>query len=61
MVQGGWLPQPAERVANVVKLYVERWRINGLALYDNNFFVSQKRIAEFAERIRGGKRASIRC
>ena len=53
MVQGGWLPQPAERVANVVKLYVERWRINGLALYDNNFFVSQKRIAEFAARILG--------
>src|SRR5215510_1942735 len=34
MVDGGWLPQPAERVASVVKLYVERWRTNGLALYD---------------------------
>ncbi|WP_089721212.1 B12-binding domain-containing radical SAM protein [Candidatus Entotheonella palauensis] len=53
MVNGGWLPQPAERVANVVNLYVERWGINGLALYDNNFFVSQRRTAEFAERLLG--------
>ena len=53
MVEGGWLPQPAERVANVVKMYVERWRINGLALYDNNFFVSHRRTAEFAERLLG--------
>jgi len=53
MVEGGWLPQPAERVAQVVQMYVERWRTNGLALYDNNFFVSQKRTAEFAERILG--------
>jgi len=53
MVQGGWLPQPAERVASVVQLYVSRWRANGLALYDNNFFVSQKRVAEFATRIMG--------
>ena len=53
MVNGGWLPQPAARVAQVVQRYVERWRINGLALYDNNFFVSQRRTAEFAERIVG--------
>lgn len=53
LVEGRWLPQPAERVARVVRLYVDRWSINGLALYDNNFFVQEKRTAEFCERISG--------
>ena len=53
LVEGRWLAQPAQRVAHVAKLYVERWGANGLALYDNNFFVDQKRTAEFAERILG--------
>lgn len=52
LVNGGWLPQPAKRVADVVQMYKDRWNINGLALYDNNFFVHQERTKEFAERIK---------
>lgn len=53
MVEGRWLAQTAAQVADVVRLYVERWGVNGVEFYDNNFFVSEKRVAEFAARIVG--------
>ncbi len=51
LVNGRWLPQSAERVAAVVKQYQQRWGVNAVEFYDNNFFVSEKRVADFAERI----------
>jgi hypothetical protein len=30
---------------------VERWQVNAIEFYDNNFFTQEARIAEFAERI----------
>ncbi len=46
-----WLPQTAARVADVVRLYVAQWGANAVEFYDNNFFASEARSAEFAERV----------
>lgn len=51
MVNGKWYPQTAEQVANVMHQYVDRWNVNAVEFYDNNFFVHQERVAEFSERI----------
>ncbi len=51
MVNGRWLAQSAERTAQVTRGLVERWNINAVEFYDNNFFVNEARTAEFAERI----------
>jgi len=32
-------------------MYADRWQVNAVEFYDNNFFVSEARTAEFAERI----------
>ncbi len=51
MVNGRWLPQPAERTANVVHYLVERWGVDAVEFYDNNFFTQEARVADFAGRI----------
>jgi hypothetical protein len=51
MVNGKWFPQSAEQVAHIVQIYVNRWNVNAVEFYDNNFFVHEARTAEFAERI----------
>lgn len=51
MVNGRWLPQSAEQVANIAHLYKERWGVNAIEFYDNNFFTHQERVAEFSERV----------
>jgi anaerobic magnesium-protoporphyrin IX monomethyl ester cyclase len=51
MVNGRWLPQSAEQVAKIAQMYHDRWRINAIEFYDNNFFTNQARVAEFSERI----------
>ncbi len=51
MVNGRWLPQSAERTANVVRSLVDRWQIDSVDFYDNNFFTHEARTAEFAGRI----------
>lgn len=51
MVNGRWLPQTAEQVANVAQMYHHHWKINAIEFYDNNFFTQQARVAEFSERI----------
>jgi radical SAM superfamily enzyme YgiQ (UPF0313 family) len=48
-----WLPESAERVANIVTHLQDRWGINGLEFHDMDFFVKESRTAEFAERIAG--------
>ncbi|MGH2537396.1 MAG: B12-binding domain-containing radical SAM protein [Candidatus Promineifilaceae bacterium] len=52
MVNGRWFPQPAAAVAAAVRAYHDRWGVNAVEFYDNNFFTHQARTAEFAERIR---------
>lgn len=51
MVGGKWLAQTASQTADVVRMYVERWGVNAVEFYDNNFFVHEARTAEFSERI----------
>jgi radical SAM superfamily enzyme YgiQ (UPF0313 family) len=46
-----WLPESAERVANIVHYLHKNWQINGLEFHDMDFFVKESRTAEFAERI----------
>ena len=46
-----WLPESAERVANIVKHMRDNWQINGLEFHDMDFFVQESRTAEFAERL----------
>lgn len=48
-----WLPESAERVANIVRYLHANWQINGLEFHDMDFFVREDRTAEFAERITG--------
>ena len=48
-----WLPESAQRVADIVTHMHERWQINGLEFHDMDFFVKEGRTAEFAERITG--------
>lgn len=51
MVNGRWLPQTAEQVAGVVETYHQRWGVNAVEFFDNNFFTHHQRVAEFSERI----------
>ena len=44
-------PQSAKTVAHNVVTYHSRWGVNAVEFNDNNFFTSQVRVAEFAERI----------
>ena len=48
-----WLPESAERVADIVTHLHDNWQINGLELHDMDFFVNEGRTAEFAGRITG--------
>jgi radical SAM superfamily enzyme YgiQ (UPF0313 family) len=48
-----WLPESAERVANIVSYLQEKWNINALEFHDMDFFIRQDRTAEFAERMIG--------
>ncbi|MFZ0544199.1 MAG: radical SAM protein [Candidatus Promineifilaceae bacterium] len=51
MVNGRWFPESAQGVADVVRMYKDRWGVNAVEFYDNNFFTQQARVAEFSERI----------
>lgn len=49
---GRWKAQSPARVAAVVDAYVREWRVDAVEFYDNNFFTSEARCREVAERIR---------
>lgn len=51
MVNGRWLAQTAEQTAATVRSLVNRWQLDAVEFYDNNFFTQEARIAEFAGRI----------
>ena len=46
-----WIPESAERVANIVEHMHKTWHIDGLEFHDMDFFVQESRTAEFAERV----------
>ena len=48
-----WLPESAERVADIVTHLQKNWQIDGLEFHDMDFFVSESRTADFAERMIG--------
>ncbi len=51
MVDGKWKAQSAGRVEQVIRGAVDRWSIDAVEFYDNNFFVSEARTLEFSQRI----------
>jgi hypothetical protein len=51
MVNGRWLPQTAESVAHIAHMYRDKWGVNAIEFYDNNFFTHEARVAEFSERV----------
>jgi radical SAM superfamily enzyme YgiQ (UPF0313 family) len=53
LTSGRWRPQSASRVAEAVSLYASRWGVDAVEFYDNNFFTSEARAVEVAERVRG--------
>lgn len=51
LAKGRWLSQSAPRTAAVVERLVREFGADSVEFYDNNFFVDERRIVEFAERI----------
>ncbi|CAN5495719.1 radical SAM protein [soil metagenome] len=51
MVGGRWLTESAERTAGIAREFVEKWGVDAVEFYDNNFFTHERRTAEFSERI----------
>jgi radical SAM superfamily enzyme YgiQ (UPF0313 family) len=48
-----WLPEHVDRTLDTIRMLRDRYGINGLEFHDSNFFTSEKRVAAFAEGIRG--------
>ncbi len=48
---GRWTAQTAERTAEVARYLAKNWDLDAVEFFDNNFFVSEQRVAEFSERI----------
>lgn len=53
MFNGRWLAKSAESVANEIIELQTMYGVDSVEFFDDNFFTSEKRAAEFAERIRG--------
>jgi radical SAM superfamily enzyme YgiQ (UPF0313 family) len=51
LVQQRWMPQSPARVEGVLRLQKERYGIDAVQFHDMDFFVSEARTAELAERI----------
>lgn len=52
MVNGRWLAQSAEHTARVARRLHDEFGADAVEFYDNNFFTSEARVAEFVGRIR---------
>jgi radical SAM superfamily enzyme YgiQ (UPF0313 family) len=50
---GRWLAETPERTIGTVRWLHQRYGMNGIEFHDSNFFTSEKRVAAFAEGIRG--------
>jgi radical SAM superfamily enzyme YgiQ (UPF0313 family) len=46
-----WVAQSAARVERVLRRLVDRYRIDAVQMHDMDFFISEARVAEFADRI----------
>ena len=51
MVNGRWLAQSSARTAQTARRLHDQFGADAVEFYDNNFFTSEARVAEFAERI----------
>src|SRR5258706_1681813 len=51
MVNKRWLPESAERVARIIKYQHDQYGADAIQFHDMDFFVSEQRTAEFADRI----------
>lgn len=50
--QGRWFAQSAERVAEEVLFQKKHFGVDAIEFFDDNFFVSEKRVAELSERMK---------
>lgn len=50
--QGRWLAQSAERVAREIQLVHDKYGVDSIEFFDDNFFTSESRVAEFSDRVR---------
>ncbi|MFQ5791102.1 MAG: B12-binding domain-containing radical SAM protein [Acidobacteriota bacterium] len=53
MVNRRWLPQSPERIERILRFQKDRYGADAIQFHDMDFFVSEARTAEFAERITG--------
>jgi len=51
MVDGGWLGETGERTANSVNYLYQHFKIDSVIFVDNNFFTSEKRVRQYAEKL----------
>jgi hypothetical protein len=52
MTNRRWMPEPAERMANTLKIFKDRYGVNAVQYHDMDFFISEARVAEFCDRIK---------
>ncbi|HUP27779.1 MAG TPA: B12-binding domain-containing radical SAM protein, partial [Chloroflexia bacterium] len=50
---GRWLAETPERTVSTIRRLHTEYGINGIEFHDSNFFTSEKRVAAFAEGIKG--------
>ncbi len=53
--KGRWMGESGERLAELTRYMVGKWRINALEFHDNNFFVSEKRVKEYCRGLEARK------
>jgi radical SAM superfamily enzyme YgiQ (UPF0313 family) len=52
MTNRGWLPESGERIAGTFKLLRDKYGVNAVQFHDMDFFISEKRVIDFADRIK---------
>ncbi|MCL4303772.1 MAG: B12-binding domain-containing radical SAM protein [Anaerolineae bacterium] len=52
MTNRGWLPESAERMASTLKMLHSQYGVNAAQFHDMDFFISERRVVEFCERIK---------
>ncbi|HTP12412.1 MAG TPA: radical SAM protein [Bacteroidota bacterium] len=55
--EGRWYPQSAKRIADELSYVSREYGVDSVEFFDDNFFTSESRIAEFCERIEPRKMA----
>lgn len=51
VAEGRWMPEGAQRLADITEHLVNTHRIDALEFHDNNFFTQQKRVLEYAREL----------